>query len=185
MAASHRQLAPIAATTRRSTAADVFRGLAASYGILWAGTLATALVVLPFARELHPLLGLRLAPRRGISVATAIASNNAREAAIPILFALVLRVRPRLVLLGDVVVGVCLATNVAIAGLALGSYGPRLLLDLPHWPVEWAAFAVALSIWRRARTNKLDVLAFLLLSISCAMLLCVAALIETYAVPQS
>jgi hypothetical protein len=156
-----------------------------SYALLWAGTLLAALLALPFAAELHVLLGLRLAPRRGASIALGITLNNAREAAIPFLFAFALRVRrPWLLMLGDVVVGGCFAGNVALGGLAIGSYGLRPLLDLPHWPIEWAAFAVGLSAWRRARAGKRDLYELALLAVGCAILLCTAALIETYTVPQ-
>jgi hypothetical protein len=139
----------------------------------------------PFASDLRRLLDLQLAPRRGISIALGITLNNAREAAIPILFALAMRVRrPWMRTLGDVVVGGCLAGNVALGGLTLGAYGPGVLVDLPHWPVEWAAFAVALTAWRRARNGKRDLYELVLLTIVGAMLLCTAALIETYLVPQ-
>jgi hypothetical protein len=100
------------------------------------------------------------------------------------LFALLRGRWPWLIALGDVIVGGCFAGNVALGGLALGAYGPGLLLDLPHWPIEWAALAVALTGWRRARSGRRDLYELTLLAITCAILLCTAALIETYTVPQ-
>ncbi len=90
-----------------------------------------------------------------------------------------------LVIVGDVVVGAALTVNVALGGTRLGSYGLGLLHFLPQWPLEWAGLALALAAWRRARSGRRDPLELTLLAIATAILLCVAALLETYAVPQS
>ena len=113
-------------------------------------------------------------------------TNNAREAAIPFLFAL-LRVGARRwpIVLGNVVIAACFTADVALGGLALGTDGMRALPYLPQWPLEWAGLALALAAWRRARSGRRDPLELTLLAIGTAILLCVAALLETYAVPQS
>jgi hypothetical protein len=124
-----------------------------------------------------------MAPAGGARVAALIAVNNAREASIPMLFALLRTRAPWVRTLGDAIVGACLAANVALGGIALGAYGVGLLGYLPHWPLEWAAFALALTAWRRSREGRRDVYELLLLALGCAALLCAGALIETY-IPQ-
>jgi hypothetical protein len=164
------------------------RCILTSYAILWADTILFALVALPFAGHLQAVFGYRLVPAQPgtPSMAALIAVNNMREAGIAFLFA-VLRIGARrwLVVLGDVVVSAALTVNVARAGLVLGSYGLGLLHFLPQWPLEWAGLAFALAAWRRTRSGRRDPLELTLLAIATAILLCVAALLETYAVPQN
>jgi hypothetical protein len=190
MAAGHRRLS---AQARYGSPSQHARGgLAAgaleSYGLLWLGTLLAALVAIPFSVPVRAVLGLRLtpAPPGGAGMAALIAANNAREAAIPLLFALLrLGSWGWFVSLGDVVVGASLAVNVALGGLALGAYGSGLLRYLPQWPLEWGALAVALTGWRRARRGLRDPCELVLLAIGAAILVCLAALLETYTVPQA
>jgi hypothetical protein len=119
-------------------------------------------------------------------MAVFIAANNMREAAIPVLFAVLALGRRRLsVTIGDAVVGASFAANIALGGLALGAYGFQLIHYLPQWPLEWGGLAVALSAWRRARAGRGGYSELVLLALSAATLLCLAAFIETYAVPQS
>lgn len=189
MATSHRQLnaPPRARLSARFFEPGLPRCIISSYAILWAGTIVFALAALPVAGHLREALGYRLAPAPlgTTSIAALIAANNMREAAIPLLFA-VLKIGGRrwLVMVGDVVVGASLAVNVALGGVALGSYGVGLLHFLPQWPLEWGGLALALAGWRRARSGRRDPCELALLAIATAILLCVAALVETYAVPQ-
>jgi len=161
-----------------------------SYGLLWAGTLAAAVLAVPFAGELRGFFGYRLAlaPAGSAGMAGLILANNVREAMIPFLFA-ALKVRPQhwknVLAVGDVVVASTIAANVALAGLALGSYGPGLLRYLPQWPLEWGGLALALTGWRLARAGRREPCELLLLALATAMLLALAALLETYATPQS
>jgi hypothetical protein len=158
-----------------------------SYGMLWLGTALAAILALPIAGQLRGVFGFRLAPAPAgsASMAALIAANNMREAAIPLLFAaLTFGQRRWPLLVGDVVVGASLAANVALGGFALGAYGPGLLRYLPQWPLEWGGLAFALAAWRRARRGQRDPCELVLLAIGAATLLCLAALLETYAVPQ-
>jgi len=178
---------PSARVSTRLFEPGLARCIISSYAILWAGSILFALAALPFAGHLRDAFGYRLAPAPSgtVSIAALIAANNMREAAIPLLFA-VLKIRGRrwLVTVGDVVVGASLTVDVALGGLALGSYGVGLLHFLPQWPLEWGGLALALAGWRRARSGRRDPCELALLALAAAILLCLAALIETYAVPQ-
>lgn len=160
-----------------------------SYALLWLATLLSALLAIPIARQLRGyFFDFRLIPASGgsASMAARIFANNVREAMIPFLFA-VLRVGPRrrmVVAIGDVVVAASLGANAMLAGLALGSYGLGLASFLPQWPLEWGALALAFTAWRRARVGRDQPFELALLAIGTAILLCLAALLETYAVPQ-
>jgi hypothetical protein len=161
-----------------------------SYALLWLATLLSALLAIPIARQLRGyFFDFRLIPASGgsVSIAAHIFANNVREAMIPFLFA-VLRVGPRrrrmVVAVGDVVVAASLGANATLAGLALGSYGLGLASFLPQWPLEWGALALAFTAWRRARVGRQRPFELALLAFGTAILLCLAALLETYAVPQ-
>jgi hypothetical protein len=159
-----------------------------SYGLLWLGTLLTALVAIPIAQDVRSLMGLRLttAPAGSAGIAALLAANNLRVAAVPLLLAALSDSRRRwLPIVGDLIVSASLTVNVALGGLALGAYGPRLVPYLPQWPLEWGALALALTGWRRARRGRRDLYELLLLGIGAATLICLAALLETYAVPQA
>ena len=51
----------------------------------------------------------------------------------------------------DALVALGLAVNAGLVGLALGAYGSALLPWLPHVPLEWAALAIGLAAYLRAR----------------------------------
>jgi hypothetical protein len=163
------------------------RSILSSYALLWAGTVLFALVAIPFAgplREVFGLSGSLVAPGTATMAAVTL-TNNAREAVIPFLFA-VLRVGARRwpIMVGDVVIAACFTADVALGGLALGTNGMRALPYLPQWPLEWGGLALALTAWRLARSGRRDPCELALLAFGTAILLCSAALIETYAVPQ-
>ena len=190
MAASDRQL--VAAALDGSSRPRRRAGLAAttleSYCLLWLGTLLAAILAIPIAGQLRGVFAFRfaLAPTGTASMAALIAVNNVRAAAVPLLFAVIkIGTRRWLLIVGDVVVGASLAVNVALGGFALGAYGLGLLRYLPQWPLEWGGLALALAGWRRARRGQGDPCELALLAIGAAMLLCLAALLETYAVPQA
>jgi hypothetical protein len=190
MAAGDRRLVPASATS--SAHAQRRAGLATtaleSYGLLWLGTLLAAIVAIPIAGEVRTFMGLRLttAPSGSARMAGQLAADNLRAAAVPLLLAALSNGRRRwLPLVGDLVVSASLTVNVALGGLALGAYGPRLVPYLPQWPLEWGGLALALAGWRRARHGRRDACELLLLAIGAAIFICPAALLETYAVPQA
>jgi hypothetical protein len=190
MAAGDRQLiaAPPKAASRPLRRAGLAASVGETYCLLWLGTLLAAILAIPVAGHLRGVFGfhLTLAPAGTASMAALIAVNNIRAAAVPLLFAAFKTGRRRWLLpVGDVVVGASLAVNTALGGLALGAYGPGLLRYLPQWPLEWGGLALALTGWRRARRGQQDPCELALLAIGAAILLCLAALLETYAVPQT
>jgi hypothetical protein len=190
MAASDRQLGAIAPEARPGPTRRA--GLTAttleSYCLLWLGTLAAAILAIPFAGQLRGVFAFRFAPAAPgtASMSAQIAANNMRAAAVPLLFA-ACKVGHRrwLVIVGDVVVGASFTVNVALAGAALGAYGPGLLRYLPQWPLEWGGLALALAGWRRARRGQGGRRELAVLATAAAVLLCLSALLETYAVPQA
>jgi hypothetical protein len=189
-AAGHRRLkaAPRADLSSPLFQSGLVRCILTSYALLWVGTALFALIAIPCAGPLHEVFGLSgsLAAPGTATIAALTLTNNAREAVIPFLFA-VLRVGTRRwpIVVGNVVIAACFTADVALGGLALGTDGMRALPFLPQWPLEWAGLALALTAWRRTRTGRRDPLELALLAIATAVLLCVAALLETYAVPQS
>ena len=190
MAAGHRRLvtdhAASCAHPRRH--ARLAKTALESYGLLWLGTLLVAIVAIPIAAAVRSFMGLRLttAPSGNAGIAALLAANNLRVAAVPLLLAALSNGRRRWPpVVGDVIVSASLTVNVALGGLALGAYGPRLVPYLPQWPLEWGGLALALTGWRRARYQRRDLCELLLLSIGAALLICLAALLETYAVPQA
>ncbi|MDQ6811282.1 MAG: hypothetical protein M3Z95_05235 [Actinomycetota bacterium] len=190
MATSDRQLAAAAseARSRPLRRAGLVATMLESYCLLWLGTLLAAVLAIPIAGQLRGVFDFRLtlAPTGTASMAALIAVNNVRAAAVPLLFAaLTIGQRRWSLLIGDVVVAASLAANVALGGLALGAYGLGLLRYLPQWPLEWGGLALALAGWRRARRGQRDPCELALLAIGAATLLCLAAFLETYAVPQA
>ena len=84
----------------------------------------------------------------------------------------------------DTLLGLAVAANVALVGAALGAYGTRMAVAmLPHGPLELAAFATALALYRDARRGPLPAPLVLLVAAGCLAALAMAALVETFLVP--
>jgi hypothetical protein len=124
--------------------------------ILWATTAAAALLVLPARPAVRSWLALRLAPHHAATLgdASAIALHNATAAALPLACALAAPASRALRRLADGAVLALLGLNAAIAGAALGAYGPAILRYLPHLPGEWTALALAAGAWGAARDHR-------------------------------
>jgi hypothetical protein len=156
------------------------------------------LVHLAAADPARELLGYRFAPLPAdLSEAASIFATNARKLAGVLGLALVAQ-SPRLA--GDpgarrcsrrarVLVLACDAGVVGTLGLSfvlvaagLGAYGPRMAAALlPHGPLELAAFALALCLYRDARRRPVTLHRALTRGGVAVLLLAVAALLETYA----
>jgi hypothetical protein len=188
MGAGDGQLAAADGGDLRSRQVGLAACVLCSYGLLWLGTLLAAVVAIPIAGAVRSFMGLRptSAPPGSVAMAGLVAANNLRVAALPLLLAALSNGQRRwLSVFGDLVVSASLTVNVSLGGLALGAYGPHLLRYLPQWPLEWGGLALALTGWRRARRDQRDACELFLLAIGAALLICLAALLETYAVPQS
>ena len=76
------------------------------------------------------------------------------------------------------------AFNTALVGAALGAYGQRMVVAvLPHGPIEVAAYALALTLYLRARRTSLALRHVTAVAAICVAALALAALLETFAAP--
>ena len=192
-AAPAHRIAPAAARHR------LVRDAATIAGALSAAAFAVAMVVrLGWAPETRAQLafGFHGIPAR-LEAALAILANNARlltailaavlVAQAPWLAGADARRGPALTALRagvDTLLALTVAANVALVGAALGAYGTRMALAmLPHGPLELAAFATALALYRDARRGPLPVPLVLAVAAGCLAALAVAALAETFLVP--
>ena len=83
----------------------------------------------------------------------------------------------------DVLVGLVVAVNAALVGAALGAYGLRAARWFPHLPLEWAALAVALCVYRTSRRRTLSVGAIGPSFVAAVVALIVASGLEAFATP--
>jgi hypothetical protein len=114
------------------------------------------------------------------AAALVIALQNARLAAAVLLCAAITPRLPRPArLAADVVLAVVLVANASLVGVALGAYGARLAA--PHLPVELAALSLAGGAYMHARRHSVGMVALALVAATCALLLVIAAALETYA----
>jgi len=81
----------------------------------------------------------------------------------------------------DALLGVQVAVNLLVVGASVGAYGQRMLAALlPHGPLELAAFALALTVYARARQGALTVPRAATLGAAALLALALAALLESY-----
>lgn len=147
------------------------------------------------AQPAQRLLPLALSPGHASAAqALELLATNLRAAALPLLGSVALvalqqhpQGRGQLRALLDVLVGFNLAANALLLAVAIAGYGPlRLAPWLPHLPVEFTALSIAATAYLRGRTAgaitycQLSGVAGLV-----AVLLIVAALLETYATPHA
>ena len=116
------------------------------------------------------------------AAALRIALQNARLVAAALLCAVVVPRLPQPArLLADVVLAVVLAANAGLVGVALGAYGARLAVaTAPHLPVELAALSLAGGAYMHARRQPLGAVELAAVAATCALLLVIAATLETY-----
>jgi hypothetical protein len=161
---------------------------------------AAATVRLTLAAPARDLLGYPFADQHpGLPGAAAILATNARKLAGVYGLALVAQApilageagRPRagrtLVRLAcDAGAVGLLAPSGALVAVALGAYGSRMAAAiLPNGPLELAAFALALSVYRDARRRPVRAARALGHAATGLALLAAAALLETYAGPPT
>ena len=77
--------------------------------------------------------------------------------------------------------GTLLAFNAGAVGIAFGAYGQRAIAaTAPHLPLEFAGLSLAGGAYLHARRQPLSPPAIAAIAGACALLLAIAALIETY-----
>lgn len=176
---------------RRSAAAGATRrelpAWARCYALAWTITAAAALLVAAtpgLAALARRALGLSLRPHpASLAEVVALFAHNLPLIAWPLLLPrLRLASRWARAAASALVLG-ALALDSALVGTALGAYGPRLAVWLPHLPLEWAALALGTASGVAPDTAPTARPARRLAAI--ATLLFAAAALETYATPQA
>lgn len=182
-------MAPAELTARMKPLIDMrllrpWRTFACVLIMLWALTaLAAGLGELPHLigrrLQLHP----HSTPSAGAALATW--AHNMRIAGWPLL-AIALRMHRQRWRrqLGDVFFAASLAANSVLVGAAIAAGGRELLPYLPHLPFEWAAMALSATGWLIASRTPMPQRQLAALAIVFAVLLGVAAVLETYCVPH-
>lgn len=120
-----------------------------------------------------------------VADALSILSNNARLLCVPFLLAGVRFAdsRPGRVI-GDAAMIVLTAVSAVTVGIALGRWRGRLIPYLPHLPLEWAALTAAGAAWLLVRTGHAPTRQLVALGAVTLVLLCAAAVVETWATPH-
>ena len=169
--------------------------LTAAVAILaFAGVLiVAALVDVALARQARAWLGYRFPglPARP-NVALVIFAHNARAilGAFGLLVVAQLAARrpggpgraQRLVLAGgELILAGAILANMLVVGAGLGGYGERMArAELPHGPVELAAYALALALYLHGRSRALPVRHLAKVGAATVALLALAAVLETF-----
>lgn len=164
-----------------------------AYGVLWALTLAVMALVLtlpdggPIARGVLCLaLSATGNPAPSVAGVLAVAINNCLHAGWPLaLGPLGATRRPVTRKLADVAVALNVLVCAALTGAALGGYAPRIVVFLPHLPLEWAGIAVGAAGWLVERRRPLTARERARCACALILLLLAAAIVEIYATPHA
>ena len=82
---------------------------------------------------------------------------------------------------GELILAGVIAANVLVVGAGLGGYGERMArAELPHGPVELAAYALALALYLQGRSRALPVRHLAKGGAASVALLALAAALETF-----
>lgn len=171
----------------------LLRAWLGAYTVVWAGTLAFALLVaaagLLLQAPVRELIGARLDPQLNapphLGHVLVRAAHNLPIEAWPVLLGVVGAHRhPAARKAADVLVAACMTVNVGVVGSALGAYGLALVPYLPQLPLEWAGLALGASCWLVQRRRALSVSegAACVAVIACALL--AASVLESVVVPH-
>lgn len=114
--------------------------------------------------------------------AARIAFHNARYAAGTLVCAVVIPRLPRWTRIAtDSLLATVLALNAGTVGIALGAYRWRAVAaTAPHLPVEFAGLSLAGGAYLHARAQQLCARSLIAVAVGSALLLAVAAFVETY-----
>ncbi|MGH8302907.1 MAG: hypothetical protein ACRET5_15725 [Steroidobacteraceae bacterium] len=120
-----------------------------------------------------------------VADATSVFIDNARVLSAPYLLWVLRAPRSRAGrVLGDVLLSVIVVGNTVPVGLELGRWQARLIPYVPQLPIEWTALAIALGAWLAIRTGNATGRTVLILAAGAAVLLAVAAALETWDTPH-
>ena len=82
---------------------------------------------------------------------------------------------------GELILAGVIAANVLVVGAGLGGYGERMArAELPHGPVELAAYALALALYLQGRRRALPASHLAKVVAASVALLALAAALETF-----
>jgi len=180
---------PHAAATHRTTGLALRIALLAVAGVL----IIAAVVRVTFAGRARGWLGYSFP---GVSphtnVAAGIFAHNSR--AILGVFGLLLiaqiasrrpggpsRTQRGILVAGELTLAGVILANVLVVGAGLGAYGVRMVrADLPHGPVELAAFTLALALYAQGRRYALPAAHLAKIMVASVALLALAAALETF-----
>jgi hypothetical protein len=82
---------------------------------------------------------------------------------------------------GELILAGVIAANVLVVGAGIGAYGARMArAELPHGPVELAAYALALALYLHGRRRALPVRYLAKIGVATVALLALAAALETF-----
>ena len=120
---------------------------------------------------------------RSPAEAAAIALHNAKIAAgVLVCAALAPRLAQHIRCSVGLILAIVLTLNAAAIGLAIGAYGTRALRALaPHAPLELTALSLTGGAYMHARKQRVSPLVLASVGCTSALLLIVAAALETYA----
>jgi len=156
----------VALVVRAGFAASARRWLAFQFAGIPASPGEAASIFIHNLRALAAVLGMLLIAQSGHS-----AARNSQPGV----------VHQTLQRFGEALLSAAVAANVIVVGASFGAYGTRMVRAvLPHGPVEFAAYSLALALYLQGRNRLLPirhVLAMAALSIS---VLALAALLETF-----
>lgn len=118
---------------------------------------------------------------QGVTVLGLLVHNVAIALAPLALVAVRWHTSPRWRRAGDVVIGLLLARQAIVLGLAIGAW-PQVLPHLPHLPIELAALIAGAMSWHAASRGRGTRAAAVWVAVAVALLSC-AAVIEVAAAP--
>lgn len=177
----------------RPPAGGIGRAWVCAYTAIWSVTLTAAAVVAlggaALSQRTRGALGLALTPAGNPPPSPervlALAAHNVPIAAWPLLLGLLADPRRRIVRhAADGLVAVCLLANAAPVGAALGAYGARVLPYVPQLPIEWAGLALGYGSWLVGRRRTIGAAERAGWLTAIILVLVLAAIIETVAVPH-
>jgi len=163
-------------------------GVQAMLAIILAAISAMTLVIAglsALSAYLEPRLVLHPHTQPDLTTALKTWIHNVRVAGWPLLFVAigVHRARWRRQF-ADILLGCSVVLNASLVGAAVAAGGHRIFPYLPHLPFEWAALATSATGWLLASRSTLSGRQLRALIGCFLLLLALAALLETYAVPH-